>query len=174
MNHSSHQREPIIPSADLRRHEPHRSGDGSAKTPARARPVRLRTSGVTMQTLADGTILVRPDEGLRPYPTALTDRVIHWANVAPDRCCIAKRGADGEWQRLTYSQVMESAKSIGQALLDRFLAHAGRATCRHSDSASFTGVFARLEGFREVAARAESADARIGIRFGWQTIFSRH
>ena len=121
MSHPSHQGEPIIASADLRRHEPRRSGDGSAKTAERVRPVRLRTSGVTMQTLADGTILVRPDEALRPYPKALTDRVIHWANIAPDRCCIARRGTDGEWQRLTYSQVMESAKSIGQALLDRGL-----------------------------------------------------
>jgi feruloyl-CoA synthase len=121
MSRSNYQREPIIASADLRRHEPHQSGDGSAEAAARARPVRLRTSGVTMQTLADGTILVRPDEALRPYPKALTDRVIHWANIAPDRCCIAKRGTDGEWQRLTYSQVVESAKRLGQSLLDRRL-----------------------------------------------------
>ncbi|MGC1580724.1 MAG: feruloyl-CoA synthase [Candidatus Acidiferrales bacterium] len=120
MSQSSHQRELSIARADLRRHEPH-SSDGNSTAAGRSRPVRLRTSGVTMQTLADGTILVRPDEALRPYPKALTDRVIHWANVAPERCCIAKRGPGDEWRRLTYSQVMESAKRLGQALLDRGL-----------------------------------------------------
>ena len=121
MSHQSHQRESGITSADLRRHEPHRDGDGSAKKAERARPVRLRTSGVTMKTLPNGTILVHPDEALRPYPKVLTDRVIHWANVAPNRCCMAKRQPGGEWRRLTYSQVVESAKRIGQALLDRGL-----------------------------------------------------
>ncbi len=119
MSQSTHQRELSIARADLRRHEPHSSDSNS--TAARARPVRLRTSGVTMQTLADGTILVRPDEALRPYPKALTDRVIHWASAAPERCCIAKRGPSGEWRRLTYSRVMESVRNLGQALLDRRL-----------------------------------------------------
>ena len=74
-----------------------------------------------MQTLADGSFLVRPDEALRAYPKVLTDRVMDWSNAAPDRCCIAKRGPTGEWRRLTYAQVVASAKRIGQALLDRGL-----------------------------------------------------
>ncbi len=120
MNPSSQRREPAIAAADPRGHEAHRS-DRNGEAAARARPVRLRTSGVTMQTLADGTILVRPDEALRPYPKVLTDRLIQWAGVAPERCCIAKRGPSGEWQRLTYSEVVESVQRIGQALLDRKL-----------------------------------------------------
>ncbi|MGC1687150.1 MAG: feruloyl-CoA synthase [Candidatus Acidiferrales bacterium] len=74
-----------------------------------------------MKTLPNGTILVHPDEALRPYPKVLTDRVIHWASVAPNRCCMAKRQPGGEWRRLTYSQVVDSAKRIGQALLARGL-----------------------------------------------------
>jgi feruloyl-CoA synthase len=65
--------------------------------------------------------MVRPDETLEPYPRVLTDRVAHWATVAPDRVCIAKRVAGGEWSWLTYAQVMAGIRSVGQALLDRGL-----------------------------------------------------
>jgi feruloyl-CoA synthase len=74
-----------------------------------------------MQRLADGSILVQPDEALRPYPTVLTDRVNQWAARFPDRICIAKRSASGEWIRLTYGQVFDSVRRIGQSLLNRQL-----------------------------------------------------
>jgi feruloyl-CoA synthase len=120
MTQSSHPREQTSAAADVRRHESRRIESG-AKAGERVRPVRLRSSGVTMQHFAGGAFLVRPDEPLRPYPKVLTDRVMHWANVAPDRCCVAKRDANGEWRRLTYSEVMESARRIGQSLLNRGL-----------------------------------------------------
>src|ERR1700689_172648 len=87
----------------------------------RVRPVRLRTSGATAHPLADGAILVRSDEPLGPYPQVLTDRLVHWANISPDKICIAKREADDEWRKLTYAQVLQSVTNIGQALLDRGL-----------------------------------------------------
>jgi feruloyl-CoA synthase len=85
----------------------------------RVRPVRLRTSGASQQTLADGTILVRPDEALGPYPKVLTDRLAHWANLSPEKICIAKRDSRGEWQKLSYARVLHAVRSIGQSLLDR-------------------------------------------------------
>jgi feruloyl-CoA synthase len=51
----------------------------------------------------------------------LTDRLAHWASATPERVCIAKRDAHGEWRELTYRQVFESVLGIGQALLDRKL-----------------------------------------------------
>jgi feruloyl-CoA synthase len=81
----------------------------------------MRTSGASMKPLPGGGFLIQPDEALRPYPKVLTDRLIHWANLFPDRICIAKRHADGEWRPLTYRQVRDSVLSIGQALLDRGL-----------------------------------------------------
>src|SRR5580698_10476997 len=87
----------------------------------RVRPVRLRTSGATAHPLADGAILVRSDEPLGPYPQVLTDRLIHWAELSPNKICIAKREADGEWRKLTYAQVLQAVTNIGQALLDRGL-----------------------------------------------------
>ena len=87
----------------------------------RVRPVRLRTSGATLHLLADGAMLVRSDEPLGPYPKVLTDRLAHWANISPNRICVAKREASGEWRKLTYAQVLQAVHSIGQSLLDRGL-----------------------------------------------------
>src|ERR1700728_2592815 len=87
----------------------------------RVRPVRLRTSGATTHTRADGAILVRADEALGPYPRVLSDRLIHWAKISPNKICIAKREAEGEWRKLTYAQVLQAVTNIGQSLLDRDL-----------------------------------------------------
>jgi feruloyl-CoA synthase len=89
----------------------------------RVRPVRLRTSGVILESLPGGAFLVRPEESLQPYPRVLTDRIADWARVAPDRICIAKRGSHGRWRRLTYAEVMLAVRSLGQALLNRGLNH---------------------------------------------------
>jgi len=85
------------------------------------RKVRMRSTGASMRPLPGGGFLIRPEEALRPYPKVLTDRLIDWADAAPERICIAKRGADDQWRSLTYEQVWNSVRSVGQALLDRGL-----------------------------------------------------
>jgi len=85
------------------------------------RKVRMRTSGASIRPLPGGGFLIEPDEALQAYPNVLTDRLLHWAQVSPQKVCIAKRGADDQWRSLTYAQVWESVRSIGQALLDRGL-----------------------------------------------------
>jgi feruloyl-CoA synthase len=89
--------------------------------PSGVRSVRMRTSGASIESLPGGGFLIRPEEALRSYPKVLTDRLRHWAITSPDRMCIAKRGADDQWRSLTYEQVWNSVRSIGQALLDRGL-----------------------------------------------------
>jgi feruloyl-CoA synthase len=74
-----------------------------------------------MERRADGAIIVRPDEPLGSYPRVLTERLIHWARIAPDRALAAKRQADGEWRYLTYAEALQKVRGIGQALLDRGL-----------------------------------------------------
>ena len=83
--------------------------------------MRLRSSGVTLHELAGGVLLVQPEEQLRPYPRVLTDRLAHWAQVAPQRVCIAKRENGGDWRRLNYARVFDAVRRIGQALLCREL-----------------------------------------------------
>ncbi|HEY6903647.1 MAG TPA: feruloyl-CoA synthase [Candidatus Acidoferrales bacterium] len=74
-----------------------------------------------MERRADGAIIVRPDEPLGAYPRVLTERLIHWAKIAPDRALAAKRQADGEWRYLTYAEALQKVRAIGQAFLDRGL-----------------------------------------------------
>jgi feruloyl-CoA synthase len=104
----------------------HRSLDPFRASPAAGssgtvRPVRLRTSGASLRRMADGSILVQPNELLRAYPRVLTDRLNQWATSFPDSICIAKRDASGKWIRLTYAHVFDSVRRIGQALLNRQL-----------------------------------------------------
>jgi feruloyl-CoA synthase len=89
--------------------------------PGRVRAVRLRSSGASVVHGTGGVIRVRSDEELGPYPKVLTDRLGEWAERAPERTCIAKRGADGEWRQLNYAEVFSRICRIGAALLEREL-----------------------------------------------------
>jgi feruloyl-CoA synthase len=73
---------------------------------------------------------LKAEQPLQPYAQRMTDRLVHWANTTPDRTLFARRipgtssigGApNGDWQHLTFAQALSSARSIGQALLDRGL-----------------------------------------------------
>ncbi len=81
------------------------------------RQVRLRTSGAKLERRPDGSLLVNPDEPLGAYPKVLTDRVSRWASEFPERICIAKRDANGDWRRLSYAGVWQDIRSVGEALL---------------------------------------------------------
>lgn len=70
---------------------------------------------------ADGSTRVRSTEALQPYAQRLTDRLLHWAEAAPDRTVVAKRVDRGEWRRVSYAEALRAARSIAQALLDRGL-----------------------------------------------------
>jgi len=81
----------------------------------------MRTSGASIEHLPGGVVRVRSDEALGDYPKVLTDRLAQWARIAPQRICLAKRGPEGNWQELTYAQVLAAVRSIGQSLLEREL-----------------------------------------------------
>jgi len=74
-----------------------------------------------MERRPDGAIILRADEPLSEYPRVLTERLIHWARLAPDRALAAKRRANGEWRYLTYREALEKVRSLGQAFLSRGL-----------------------------------------------------
>ncbi|WP_427915599.1 feruloyl-CoA synthase [Ramlibacter sp. MMS24-I3-19] len=87
------------------------------------------TFGVTRAQLrsgANGVQYLRAEQQLAPCATRMTDKLVHWATIAPDRLFMARRerlpdGSLGDWQRITYRQALQAARSIGQALLDRGL-----------------------------------------------------
>jgi feruloyl-CoA synthase len=70
---------------------------------------------------ADGSTLVMSTEPLGDYPRRITDRLEHWAAVAPDRTLVAKRWNGGDWRRVSYREALQSARAIAQALLDHGL-----------------------------------------------------
>ncbi len=65
----------------------------------------------------DGGWLVDATTPLAPYPVRLTDCLVAGARRHPGRTLVAQRSSDGAWERLTYAQVLDSARRIGQGLL---------------------------------------------------------
>lgn len=90
------------------------------------RPMKFGVTRVAMREGAGGTRYMRADQPLEPHAHRLTDRLVHWAQTTPERTFMARRvrnadGTTGDWRRITYAQALASARSIGQALLDRGL-----------------------------------------------------
>ncbi len=67
---------------------------------------------------SDGAWLLEPKGTMHECPARLTDRLVHWAQVAPDSTFIAQR-EQGEWRRLSYAETLASVRRIGAALLKR-------------------------------------------------------
>src|SRR5580704_14440128 len=89
--------------------------------PMRLRPVRLGESGILIDKRADDTVYARSPVRLGPYPGRLTERLAHWAHLAPERLFLAQRGGDGDWRRLSYGEAMARVRRIGASLLARGL-----------------------------------------------------
>lgn len=90
-----------------------------AKTAAQ-RPVKLGNPEIAVYQ-ADGLWHVDAVTPLAEFPPRFTDRLESGAAAHPERTLVARRGADGEWIRLSYAEVLDRARRIGQSLLDRGL-----------------------------------------------------
>ena len=94
--------------------------------PARYRDMRYGITRVEVQTRENGVQYAQADEPLQTYPHRMTDKLLHWARVAPERSLMARRkrlpdGTTGDWEHLTYAQAVTAARRIGQALLHKGL-----------------------------------------------------
>ena len=82
------------------------------------RPVDIASWEVSVTREAGGVMRVRPTAELGPYPVTLTERLDHWAQVAPERLFLAKREPkSGVWRELTYREFRRLARHVAQALL---------------------------------------------------------
>ncbi|HEX6706950.1 MAG TPA: feruloyl-CoA synthase [Albitalea sp.] len=90
--------------------------------PARWRHTRV---GGCVSAVVDqrpgGIVRLRSTEPLGTFPQRLADRFEHWAKETPDRVFVAKRRAGGDWQRITYAQMLARMRQVGQALVERCL-----------------------------------------------------
>jgi feruloyl-CoA synthase len=86
-----------------------------------ARPVALSQDCV-FHSSADGNIRISNSSPIGDFPTRVTERLEHWAAIAPKRVFLARRTKAG-WREVTYANAFDAARRIGQALLDRGLSH---------------------------------------------------
>jgi feruloyl-CoA synthase len=96
---------------------------GERAAPSAAHPLRAISFGnptVTIDRRDNGTIYLRPKIALGDYPLRITDRLHHWATTEPNRVFMAERDGSG-WRKITYAQLLASARSIASGLLARDL-----------------------------------------------------
>ncbi len=85
------------------------------------RPVKLGPAEVSVERRGDGAIVLRSPHALPPYSRNLTERLMHWAKIAPDHVFLAQRDAAGGWRALTYADTLAAVRAIAAALLQRQL-----------------------------------------------------
>ncbi len=95
-------------------------------TAAKYRPLKFGVTRATVRDGAPGTRYLQAVQALDPYPERLTDRLLHWAKERPGQTLFARRarnadGSTGDWRHVSFSQALETARRIGQGLLDRGL-----------------------------------------------------
>ena len=105
---------------------PNPDGNSEGQLTPRYRDLEFGVTRVAMREGAGGVRYMRADQQLGPHALRMTDRLLHWAAVAPERSFMARRlrnadGSTGDWRHVSYAEALESARSIGQALLDRGL-----------------------------------------------------
>jgi len=92
----------------------------------RYRPLAFGITRARLRRTPEGVQYLRAEQDLQPYARRMTDRFVHWATTDPDRLYMARRerlpdGSTGDWNKLTYGQALQAARSIAQALIDRGL-----------------------------------------------------
>jgi feruloyl-CoA synthase len=84
------------------------------------RPVQLVDSDTLIRRRPDGTLLMTLQAPLGSYPEKLTERLVHWASLTPDRPLLVRRHA-GRTHSLTFGEALRQTRAVGQALLNRQL-----------------------------------------------------
>ena len=85
------------------------------------RQIAFGDPDVSIERRADGTIYLRPKRELGEYPVRLTDRLLHWADAAPDRIFMAERDPGGGWRQISYGELLAACRHIASGLLARGL-----------------------------------------------------
>ncbi|MGE4242317.1 feruloyl-CoA synthase [Ramlibacter sp.] len=84
----------------------------------RYRPMEFGVTRAVLRDGADGVRYLSAEQPLAPYARRMTDRLVHWAEAAPDRTFMAQRVKGGDWRHMTYREALRHARAIGQALID--------------------------------------------------------
>ena len=66
----------------------------------------------------DGTVLMREVGDLPLHEPILAAYLDRWADRTPDQTWLARRGADGQWNRVSYGEARQRARAVGAALIE--------------------------------------------------------
>ena len=71
-------------------------------------------------------VYLQAEQALSPYPHTITERFIHWGHHNSEKTlfaqrCVLDNGQLGDWVKVSYAQALETARQLGQALLNRNL-----------------------------------------------------
>ena len=80
--------------------------------------LRFAPREVGIETRPDGTLVLRSPIGFESPQWSILDFIPEWAEKAPQRTFLAQRGRDGEWQRISYAELWQWVRSVGQAMID--------------------------------------------------------
>ena len=88
------------------------------------RPVRIGPYDTVVRHGDGGTLYMESPHALGAYAEKITERLEHWASVAPDRTYLAERDGSGGWKRVSYGEALAAVRSLAQAIIDRRLSPA--------------------------------------------------
>jgi len=74
---------------------------------------------VRLMRRADGSAVLSSLQPLGPYPRSLSEYLLHWAHMAPDRPFLLERTHDGSWQGVTYGKAFAEVQRLAGWLLTR-------------------------------------------------------
>jgi feruloyl-CoA synthase len=75
----------------------------------------------SVRRCADGTVYVSCGAEIESSTRNITERLEHWAALAPGRTFLAQRDSEGAWRAVTYYETLTRVRRIAQSLLCRNL-----------------------------------------------------
>lgn len=92
------------------------SSQSEGRSAPRYRSVSIGAPRVQLRQEGD-TLYMSADEPLQAYPQRLLDRLVRWADERPAQTFIARRDEQGEWQHISYAEMLGRVRRIAQHLL---------------------------------------------------------
>jgi feruloyl-CoA synthase len=86
-------------------------------TKGEMRPARVWQPRLREELRADGSRVIWQEEPLGDYPERLSDRIVHWAEAAPERIWMAERDESGDWAGVTYAELNALMRRVGSWMM---------------------------------------------------------
>ncbi|WP_425418321.1 feruloyl-CoA synthase [Oricola indica] len=85
------------------------------------REIAVWSPEIVTEKRDDGTWIVSRKDELGQYPDRVTERLVYWAETAPDRVWMAERDGAGDWRKVTYGEALKKVRAISAFLLENKL-----------------------------------------------------